>query len=526
MNRMAGLLLLCAVGCTRTEPTSTVSPQCCQGGATSPASTPAKPAQMACCMDLTRSQFVALLGEKGGGKSDSPMFGGSLSRNMANTVDKGIPLDFSVEEGDEKRIKWQAELGSKSYGGPVIAEGKVLVGTNNATPRDKSIKGKDKAILMCFNEADGKFLWQSVHETPVDDIFKEVKDLGLLSTPAVDSGKAYYVLAGGEVICTDMANGKTLWTFDMMKDLKVVPYHCCNCSPLVVGKLVYVITGNSADEEGKVANPKAPSFLALDKDSGKVVWQSNLPGEKIMEGQWSNPVFANINGKPQVIFPGGDSTLYSLEPDTGKLIWQFHCHPKREKKEDDERHIDNYIIGTPVVYDNKVYVGLGVYPEHPQPTKSSYVLCVDATRTGDVSPGAKYDPADKKSALVWAYGGPIEPRPMKGRPVVFGRTISTCAVHDGLVFIPEENGYLHCLDAKTGQKYWDFDFKAGIWGSPYYVDGKVLVGTQEGTVYAFAADKEKKQLAKVELDNIFDSTPVVANGVLYLMVMNKLYAIK
>ena len=59
------------------------------------------------------------------------MFGGTPERNMVNAVDKNIAVTWNAEEGKRKNIKWVAQLGSKSYGGPVIADGKVFVGTNN-----------------------------------------------------------------------------------------------------------------------------------------------------------------------------------------------------------------------------------------------------------------------------------------------------------------------------------------------------------------------------------------------------------
>src|SRR5947209_10372485 len=81
-----------------------------------------------------------------------PMFGGTIQRNMVNTRETGVPTDWGTEEGSEKHVKWSAALGSKAYGGPVVADGKVFVGTNNGTPRDPKVKG-DKGILMCFRES-------------------------------------------------------------------------------------------------------------------------------------------------------------------------------------------------------------------------------------------------------------------------------------------------------------------------------------------------------------------------------------
>lgn len=99
---------------------------------------------------------------KGKEQRSWPMYGGSWSRNMVSTIETNIPDFWSVEAGKEKNIKWVARHGSRGFGGPVIAGGKIFVGTNNQNPRDPNIKG-DKGILMCFREADGRFLWQLPH---------------------------------------------------------------------------------------------------------------------------------------------------------------------------------------------------------------------------------------------------------------------------------------------------------------------------------------------------------------------------
>jgi outer membrane protein assembly factor BamB len=453
---------------------------------------------------------------KDAGATDAPMFGGTPQRNLVNTSDKNIPAKWSIE-GKRQNIKWIAPLGNHAYGGPVIAGGKVFVGTN-----EKAEMSYEKAVLMAFNEADGKFLWKIAHEIPGEPISKDVRELGLLSTPCVDGKHLYYVTPGCEVVCAS-TDGKVKWNVDMLKEFKVHPFHCGNCSPLVVGDLVIVLTGNGRDEGGKVAAPKAPSFLALNKNTGKAAWQSNLPGDKIIEGQWSNPTVAVVNGKAQVIFPGGDCVLYSFDAESGKLIWKCDCNPTRTKAGP-----NNYIIGTPVVADNRLFIGLGVAPDVGPVPKSSYFLCIDVTKQGDVS-FKSYDgkdAANKTSALVWAFGGPIDPVPAKGRKVYFASTISTAAVYDGLVYIPEQNGYMHCLDAKTGQRYWDHDFKAAVWGSPYAVDGRIYCGTDDGEVIVFAAGNKAKVIATNEMDGAIQTTPVVANGVLYVMTKSKLYAIK
>src|SRR5262249_5562174 len=69
------------------------------------------------------------------------MCGGTAEGNMVNTVEKNVPASWSIKKGEEKNIKWVATLGKVSYGGPVVAGGKIFVGTNNVRPRDPKVKG-------------------------------------------------------------------------------------------------------------------------------------------------------------------------------------------------------------------------------------------------------------------------------------------------------------------------------------------------------------------------------------------------
>src|ERR1022692_363488 len=106
--------------------------------------------------------------DKKPGGQDWVMYGGSPSRNMVNLVAKGLPTTWDADPKKPVNIKWVAELGSKAYGGPIVAGGRVFVGTNNQEPRDKkwTKNGKpvDLGVVMCFDEAKGAFNWQSVFE--------------------------------------------------------------------------------------------------------------------------------------------------------------------------------------------------------------------------------------------------------------------------------------------------------------------------------------------------------------------------
>ncbi len=125
------------------------------------------------------------------------------------------------------------------------------------------------------------------------------------------------------------------------------------------------------------------------------------------------------------------------------------------------------MIGTPVIYEDKVYIANGQDPEHGEGV--GHLYCIDATKRGDITQTGK----------VWQYDK-------------IRRSISTAAIADGLLYIPDFSGFLHCLDAKTGQVYWTHDMFAAVWGSTLVVDGKVYLGDEDGDVVVLQAGKEEE----------------------------------
>src|SRR5262249_13689196 len=124
------------------------------------------------------------------GSGPLPMFGGSPSRNMVNLVDKNLPTEWDPGQdgAPTKNIKWVAQVGTRSYGGPVSAGGKVFAATNNEKPRAPKVTDQ-LAVLMCFNEADGKFLWQTPHEIPPGGIARDATQDGLCPPPVVEGDR-------------------------------------------------------------------------------------------------------------------------------------------------------------------------------------------------------------------------------------------------------------------------------------------------------------------------------------------------
>ncbi len=85
------------------------------------------------------------------------MWGGTPDRNMVSSI-TGLPAKWDISS--KTNLKWVAGLGSQTYGNPVVAGGKVFVGTNNEAMYDPE-QGGDRGVVMAFRESDGEFLWQS-----------------------------------------------------------------------------------------------------------------------------------------------------------------------------------------------------------------------------------------------------------------------------------------------------------------------------------------------------------------------------
>jgi outer membrane protein assembly factor BamB len=433
----------------------------------------------------------------------------------------GLPAKWNAETG--LNVKWSAQLGSQTYAGPIVHGGKVYVGTNNEKRYNPKLDG-DRGNIIAFRESDGKLLWQSAHAKLPAGRVNDWPLQGICSTPAIEGDRLYYVSNRAEVICADtegFRDGENdgpfteesekseidediIWKLDMIGELDVFPHNLAAGSPLLVGDMIFTITGQGVDEGHiNVPTPPAPSFLAINKKTGKLVWENADPGAKVLHGSWSNPTYAEINGKPQVLFPGGNGWLYSFEPKTGKLIWKFDLNPKDSKWVLGGRGTRNNVISTAVVWDDKAYIGVGQDPEHGEGGGNLWVI--DATQTGDVT--------DK--AVVWHVGGDD-----------FHRTMSTAAIVDGLLYIPDLSGFVYCFDAKTGQLHWKYDAFAAIWGSAFVADGKVYIGDEDGDVAVLKAGKKLELLGEYNMGSAVYTTPVARDGVLFVVTRTQLFALQ
>ena len=442
-----------------------------------------------------------------------PMWGGTPDRNMVSPM-SGLPESWDVDT--KTNVKWIASLGSQSYGNPVVADGKIFVGTNNEALYDKETPG-DKGILLALNEADGKFLWQMVTDKHPAGRVNDWPFQGVCSSPLVDGKILYYVNNRGQVLALDTEgfldgendgpyqdeeyksphDGDIIWKFDMMEELGSFPHNMSNSSPVMYGDLIFVNTSNGHDESHvNIPSPMCPELIALNKKTGELVWEDDSVGDRILHGQWSSAAVSDIGGVVQVVMGEGDGWVRGYVAETGQKLWEFDTNPADATWP----RTRNNVISTPVIRDDKVYIANGQDPEHGEGV--GHLYAIDATKRGNIT----------ESGRIWHYDE-------------IRRSISTPAIQDGILYMPDFSGFFHALDAATGKQLWVHDTFAAVWASPMVADGRVYLGDEDGDVVVLAAGREEKVLAEMNLGSSVYSSAVPANGVLYIASRNQLFAL-
>jgi outer membrane protein assembly factor BamB len=462
-----------------------------------------------------------IAGVESGERVDSPLVPApSVVPQLQTTVVQTghPPVDWDITTG--RNIVWSVELGNETFGRPVVAGDAVYVGTNNARHLNPAYQ-EECGVLMAFRASDGKFLWQDVAPR-VERGLREFLLPSTTSAPYVEGNRLYYVTAECQLRCLDihgLRNGENsgsyrekgfqdntapdiVWELDMCARLGVFPHEATNSEVLPVGDLLMVSTSNGQNEgHTRVPSPRAPSLIAVDKHSGQVVWRAIGAGAHVLHGQWSSPAVANVNGRMQVLFGGGDGWLRAYDAASGHEIWRFDGNPKDAPWLPRPRVLSrSSIIASPVFANGRVFVAMGLDPLHGN--GPSLIHAISPNGQGDVT----------ESRRLWT-----------SRDV--GRVVGTPIVKDGLLYVGDLGGTIHCLDAATGAHVWKYETNEAIWGCLLLAGDRLYVGNVDGTMTVLRAGRRKELLAQIEMDAPLYSRPAVIGDALFLATANRLYLI-
>lgn len=474
--------------------------------------------------------------ETGRGKVSSPPHSRGAKLRMALIVVCCLLTSGAASSGlaagpggdDSKRfILWRSPIGSRS-GSPLVYGDWVLIGSNNNPPAIPAVRG-DQGVLMCFDRASGDLRGLVAHPR-LSHRANDLPGLGIFCRPAAERDRCYYVSNRGELVCLDLGSfarekgnptlGRVLWSLDMTGQLGVFKRDANDIgnplsSPLLIGDMVYCVTGNgtlfgfaaTAAPPGTpyVPKPDAPSFIAVNKVTGKLMWSSSAPGKALQYGQWGSPAHARLGKLDLVLFPGGDGWLYGFDARTGRQIWKVDCNdPAATPWLPQRRGTRTAFMTRPVIRDNIAYIATSVDLEITDVSRGIYA--VEISHGGNAT----------RKAIKWIY-----------RDRDFGGTFGAIAMGEQTLYALGEEGLLVCLDPRTGRELWrkELGDAAKEFGSPVVVGGQLLAAAGS-RLFLFEDSRTRVQRGHYEFREEIVGSPAVVNDLVFVATRKYLYCLR
>jgi outer membrane protein assembly factor BamB len=380
-----------------------------------------------------------------------------------HSLETGLPDSF--DPAKKENVIWSAPYGGRSS--PLVLGGRIYVLQGFGEGFGESER------VVCLDEKSGKKLWE--YAVPIfhsDVVSSRLGWTPLTADPA--TGHLYVNTTAGDLICLDK-DGKKVWVRQLTEEFgRFTGYGGRISAPIFDSGLVIIGIINSAwGDTARGAN----RFYAFDGKEGKVVWIADT-GLQNRSTYQSNPVVAVIGGQRLLITAGGDGALHAFKVRTGEKVWSYAFSAGAANP-------------SPVVDGNLVYAAHG--EENLDSPTLGRVICVDASII---------DPKTKKPKLVWEYQ----------KSQRFG--LSSPALADGVLYMPEDSGDLYAFDAKNGKFLWKHRYGTEVRGAPLVADKKIYIFDVKGKLSIIPIDGKNKpdpaDVFEYQFREVINGRPVVS----------------
>ncbi len=405
-------------------------------------------------------------------------------QQISASLETGLPESWNPKGGDGSNlVRELSYLGTRST--PIVMNGKLYV-----LVRDKPGTETEGEKVVCVDAENGELLWEhrfNVYLTDTPDT--RVAWSNVCGDPT--TGRVYAHGVGGYFCCLDGESGKVVWSHSLQEEYGfITTYGGRTNTPLVFEdevllSAVVVGWGDTPEYDG-LARP-AHRMLGFDKATGELRWLSSTTiGPP--DTSYSMPTVAVIDGEAQVIFGGSDGRVWSMQPRTGKVLWNYPL----------SMHGLNV---PPLVVGDTVYMAHSL--ENMVGTTKGAVVAIDAKMRGDLT--------GKEKWLTYNI------RAFTSGPIMV----------DGKVWIIDEGAKLFVLDAETGKQLSKKALGSRQWGTPLYADGKVYTATESGKWYILKPKGDGVEVVhtlRLNREEV-DGAPIVSHGRIYLPTSNAIYCI-
>ena len=433
------------------------------------------PEQMAAAESLAAEPKVLFTATTPGESTTWSRFRGPNGTGVSQETN--IPVEWS----DTKNLLWKTKLPGAGSSSPVLSDKFVFLTTYAGYGEDKSNVGSIsqlKRSLVCISRGDGKIVWtRDVEAVQPEDRYQGmgVPEHGYATNSPVTDGQRVFAFLGKSGVFAFDLEGNQLWKVSVGTESGNRGWG--TAASLMLYKDLLIV--NAAEE--------SHSIIALSKATGEVVWKSEA---STLELSYGTPAVVNVSESRDDLVIAVPGELWGLNPTSGKLSWFAQT-----------TMTDN--LSPSVIVDGKVVYAFGGY-------RSSGSMAFEVGGKGDVT----------KTGVLWT-----------------SRTssyVATPALFDGRLYWIDDKGMYFCVDAKTGtlvHRARTPGISSGdrpVYASPVVVNGKIYAQTRTSGLYVIEPSDELKVVAQNKFesdDSLFNATPAVDRGQLYLRSYKYLYCV-
>jgi hypothetical protein len=379
------------------------------------------------------------------------------------STENGLPVRWDQSEN----VRWRVTLPERGNSTPVVWDNRVFI--------TQAIEKEGRRTVMCFDRNAGKLLWQSGVAYQEREVTHATNPY-CSASPVTDGDRVIASFASAGLCCYDF-HGKELWHRDLGKQAHLWGNAA---SPIIYNDLCILNFG-----------PGERTFLiAVDKRTGKTVWQTDEPGGNFGEnsshwtGSWSTPIVIRLNGRDEMImnFP---NRVASFDPRTGKELWT--CKGL------------NPLVYTSPLWGDGVVVAMGGF--------NGSSLAVRPGGSGDIT----------ETNRLWQVSRTKQ-------------RIGSGVISNGYVYVLDEPGVAECIELPTGKVVWERRLEGPSkeltsWSSMVLSEGKLYVINQGGDTFVLRASPKFEQLSVNPLGEMTNASLAVSNGEIFIRSHQSLWCI-
>lgn len=374
------------------------------------------------------------------------------------------PINWS----ENRNIDWKTPIHDRGWSSPVIWNDQIWMTT--------ATKEGNKMYAICVNKLSGK-VEHDIHVFDVKSPQAITNENTYASpTPVVEEGRVYAHFGTYGTVCISTKDGQILWKRrDLNCDHEIGAGPAS--SPFIYNNfLIFNVDGRDVQY-----------VIALNKETGETAWKTNRSVDfsdvQINQRKAYGTPFIIPRGNTNQMVSIGAKGVYSYDPENGKELWKA-------------RHRGWSIAPRPVYGEGLVFTMID--RDRPE------MWAIDPSGSGDIT----------ETHIEWKETKRMPPR---ASPIFF----------KGLLFVVDRNGYISCLEAKTGKSLWQKRMKGRFSASPVLAND-LLYFFNEDTVCTII--KPVKELIIVAENKLSDgkllATPAFDENSIYIRTENNLYRIK